>query len=122
MRAFLHAVGCDGKVDKLQSTLYLLVDVFDLRKLGPWKHILHIAPPVALLTDFLHDAAGLLEEDLHGGHLELVEGADLLEAEDGFPEGDNREVELGNLLVVLGALVGEVDHSRDDVKDLHYLN
>jgi len=94
-------VGSDRQIDKLDSPLDLRVDVLNLLKLTAREHVLDVAPPVALFADVLQQRARLLEQLLHGLHLQLIKRPRLLKAQEGLLEGDHSQVKLGNLLVVL---------------------
>jgi hypothetical protein len=88
------------QVYQLNRPLNLGVDIFDLAEFGARQHILDVAPPIALLADFLQHLPGFLKLFLHRFHLILIECFHFLEIFQQFLQGHYCQVKLGYLFVV----------------------
>ena len=60
MPSFLHSMCCYSQVYQLNRSFNFGVDIFNLAKFRTGKHIFDIAPPIALLADFLQHLTSLL--------------------------------------------------------------
>jgi len=69
MPPLFHPMRSDSQIYQLNRPFNLCVNILDLAELGAGKHIFDIAPPIALLADFLQYLASFLQLFPHSPHL-----------------------------------------------------